>query len=180
MSKLELSADTYKTPSTDVMRHRREFYSLWKRCDDQIVTWLDRVQNQIDRCEFPSVLSRKYLLLDKFVCELDDNERAFVQSVDIWTLENLKGYFNVSKENTGHRVNENTATSKSVDQNLEVPLTSSLLVAVRCEPVSVLSNCALFIMLITHRLSNYFFDFDNLRSTTSTRKALREKELQMK
>lgn len=131
----------YKTPSTEILRHRREFYGLWKRCDDQIGTWLDRVQNQIDRCEFPSVLSCEYLLIDKLVCELNDDERAFIQSANTWTLLDLKSYLKVRKMDTDHRVNANISTSKLTDQNVKMQAastssSSSLLVAVRSEPVS--------------------------------------------
>lgn len=138
MTEIGSSSLFYTAPSTEILKHRREFYGSWKRCDDQIGTWLGRVQNQIDRCEFPSVLSCEYLLIDKFVCELDDNERAFIQSANTWTLLELKRYFKVRKV-----VTDQLSTSKSTDQNVEMQpgtTSSSLLVAVRCEPVSEIQN----------------------------------------
>lgn len=119
--------DLYETPSNEILRHRRGFYDLWKRCDDQTAAWLDRVQSQISLCEFPPLISREYLLIDKFLCELDDDERAFIQSVDTWTLIKLKDF---------------------VERQMPSLLPSSKTVAVECELVSNLKHCILVLLAI--------------------------------
>lgn len=114
----------YKTPSNEIVRHRRAFYGLWKRCDDQTGTWLDRVQNQIRLCEFPPILSPEYLLIDKFVCELGDDERTLIQSIDTWTLMDLTDF---------------------ADQQISVP---SQTIAVACEFVSEFVVCLHFNLIL--------------------------------
>lgn len=130
METTDLYVNLYKAPSNDILRHRREFYGLWKRCDDQTGTWLNRVQSHIDCCEFPPVLSLEYILIDKFVCELGDDEREFVQSVDIWTLEQLKEYFQHQEADTVDYI---------VDGNRQTAPLSSV-IAVKQELVIIILN----------------------------------------
>lgn len=151
MAENDCASILYKTPTTEIIGHRKEFYNLWKRCDNQTATWFNQVQSQIDRCEFPSVMSREYLLIDKFVCELDDNERKFIQCVNDWTFNRLKKFLKNLKAKMSHQANGNVPGNKSVNCNSKIPLTtttssssSSLLVAVRCEPVSKTQNLNYF------------------------------------
>lgn len=119
-----VNLNLYKTPSTEIIRHRKEFYGLWKRCDDQTTTWLNRLQNQINRCAFPPVMSREYLLIDKFVCELDGDERELIQSVNTWTLSELIDHFKHRKMNTGCGIQSSHTVNAATDQNQQqqIPL----------------------------------------------------------
>lgn len=129
MAQIDLNSNLYKTPSTKIIRHRKEFYSFWKRCDDETGTWLNRLQSQINLCEFPPVMSREYLLIDKFVCELEDDERAFIYSIDTWTLEQLTEYFL-------HQKSDFVSVNDIFDENSGIP--SSSLIQVKWESVSAI------------------------------------------
>lgn len=138
--KLQLDLRFYKTPSDEIIRYRKEFYGLWRRCDDETATWLNRVQSLINHCEFPPVLSREYLLIDRFVCELNPNAREFIQSVSTWTLEQLKEYFFDQKIVPNNRVNVNISIDETIEhpnQQLPSALSSSAF-ALDCEFVSFL------------------------------------------
>lgn len=134
MDEIDLNSNFYKTPSTEIIRHRKEFYNLWKRCDDETGTWLNRLQSQIHLCEFPPVMSHEYILIDKFVCELNDNEREFIQSVDTWSLEQLTEYFLRQKVDIVGQVNTNHSANNIVDENSRIPSLS--MVHVKGESVS--------------------------------------------
>lgn len=107
----------YQTPTDDLIRNRREFYGLCRESDVETGTWLNQVQTLIDRCEFPSILSREYLLIDKFVCELNANAREFIQSEGNWTLAKLKEYFFDQEFVSNGRVNVNI----TIDETFEHP-----------------------------------------------------------
>lgn len=115
MSEADRNLDLYKTPSAEILQHRREFYGMSRRYDDQSGPWLSQVQRQLNRCQFPELLSREYLLIDRFVCELNSNARGFVQSVDSWTLAQLEQYFVDQNIVSDHRVN----VSISIDSTIE-------------------------------------------------------------
>lgn len=113
-----MAENGYKPPPDRILRHRKQFYSLWRRCDDESASWLKRIQNQIDRCEFPPLISCEYLLIDKFICELNTNAREFIQSVDTWTLAQLHEYFIAQNIVADHRVNVNISIDSSTDQQI--------------------------------------------------------------
>lgn len=105
--------DLHKTPSERIQRERRVFYSLWRRSDDDTTVWLKRVHNCIHRCEYPSIIM-EFLLFDRFMCGLNDNELESLQNVNnSWTLEQLLEYF--SDENIG---TEHIENSLMVDENV--------------------------------------------------------------
>lgn len=85
---LNLRMYKYKVPSMEILQNRREFYDLWRRCDDKTTAWLERVENCIGRCEFPAVIV-EYLLIDRFVSGLNANE------LKVWTLGRSSNYWNV-------------------------------------------------------------------------------------
>lgn len=89
--------DSYRTPSNEILQYRKEFYRLCREIDDQHTTLLHRIQDQIGRCEFPSMISREYLLIDKFMCELDDDEKELMQKERTWTLVELTVYLSRQK-----------------------------------------------------------------------------------
>lgn len=107
----------YQTPSNKVLRERKEFYDLWRRSDEQSTKWFHRIQSQIGRCEFPPIINAEYLVMDKFVCELNDNEREFIRSVNTWTLKELNEHFGdreVCAGNGGEKCDQNTQPSIAV------------------------------------------------------------------
>lgn len=129
----------YKTPSTEILQHRKEFYGLWKRCDDKTVSLFNRVQCQMDRCDFPPLISREYLLIDKFVCELNHDAREFICSVGTWTLMELNEYF--FKRNKCNSDVEDSSTASKSDKAIhddEQRDLSPLMIAVKCEFVSII------------------------------------------
>lgn len=117
----------YITPTDEIIQRRCEFYGLWRRCDDETGAWLNRIENLIDRCEFPPFLNREYLLIDKFVCELNTNAREFIQSENTWTLTKLKEYFFDQKIVANSRVNVNISIDGTFDHpTQQLPLSSSV------------------------------------------------------
>lgn len=131
MAQINSNLNLYKTPSDEILRKRKEFYNLWRRCDDQPTIWMHRAQNQMNRCDFPPFMSREYLLIDKFVCQLNDNERKFIQSVNTWTLTELIEYFGGQKLIANETSTANTA---HIDQNQQQP--TSTIIMTNCEFVS--------------------------------------------
>lgn len=102
MAELIYDMDLYKIPSDTVIKHRRAFYSLWRRSDDRTMTWLNRVRNSIRRCEFPKLV--EYLLIDRFVCELNRIERDSIRaatSANTWSLGQIIQYFDTILDSTG-------------------------------------------------------------------------------
>lgn len=61
--------------------------------DEQPQAWLDRVQCQIILCGFSKIV--EYLLIDRFMCELNANEIESIRhaAVDSWTFGQLHAYF---------------------------------------------------------------------------------------
>lgn len=141
MAELDLNLSFYKTPSDEILRHRRAFYVLWKRCDDHPTTWLNRVQSQINRCEFPPLMSHEFLLVDKFACEVDDEYREFIQSVDTWTLDQLMEYFSHQKVDGADRVNRTDILVNNIPM--------------KCELVSKLKTQIIFFSVIIYTPTIY-------------------------
>lgn len=81
----------YKIPSDAVINHRKEFYGLVRKKGDQTKTWLNQIQKQIKRCKFSK--SFEYLLIDKFVCELNRDEKNSMRTAaDTWSQNQLNQY----------------------------------------------------------------------------------------
>lgn len=126
----------YRTPTSEILRHRKEFYGALQGNEEKTSEWLNRIQRQLDRCEFPKFINAEYLLIDKFVCELSDDEREAIGTVNIWTLMELNEY--VVNRNGSI---DNVAVSATVDipiRQHQRPSSLSLasMVAVKCEFVS--------------------------------------------
>lgn len=168
MAQIGVDLGLYKLPSNEILRHRKAYYDLCKRHDDETETWLNRIQSQINRCEFPSVMSREYLLIDKFVCELDKDQRNFIQSVDTWTLEQLKEYFiyaNADTVEAVRRMKPNCSTNNISDENLEIAPSS--MIHVKGELVSTFKVEKVFVWL-------YFIICFNSRMWISIHKILQK------
>lgn len=116
MADIEGNLNFYKTPSCEILQYRKEFYGLSRRSDDQTATWMKLVQSHINRCKFPPLISREYLLIDRFICNLNSNAKEFVQSVDTWTLQQLNEYFVDQNIVTDHRVNVTILIDATTDQ----------------------------------------------------------------
>lgn len=114
----------YRTPSKAVIKNRREFYALRKKRGESTEKWLKRVRTHVNCCEF--LTFSEYLLIDKFICGLNNEEIESIQNAHTWTLELLNEYF--ISQPAGNAVN--TAVD---DQNQIVSLD-----IVKCESVSTL------------------------------------------
>lgn len=127
--------DLYEIPSDTVLKHRKVFYGLWRRSDDQTTTWLERVRNCIRRCEFPKLI--EYLLIDRFVCELNQKEKNSIRAAaEIWSFKLLNQYLvckNVAIGRGGGK-NATITIDNAIDQT-QLILSSSM-VAVKSELVS--------------------------------------------
>lgn len=166
----EIDFNLYKTPSDEILWYRKELYDLWRRTDDETTTWLHRIQSQFNRCDFPLLISREYMLIDRFVCGLNDNEKDFMRSVSTWTLMELTKYL-------GHRKEDGEASN--FVGNIESP--SPSVVAVKCEFVSMNSK-----QLFTIFCDSDFYNLNVFRMTQRNHKILTtmyswlRKELQLK
>lgn len=109
--------DLYKIPSDAVLKHRKEFYSLARRKNDQTKIWLNRVQEHIKHCKFPKLV--EYLLIDRFVCELNRAEKNSIRAVaETWVLKQLSEYLGNGLTDTEHRdANED----ECIDTNQDKP-----------------------------------------------------------
>lgn len=130
------TVDLYKIPSDTVLKHRKAFYGLWRRSDDQTTTWLKRVRDCIRRCKFPKLI--EFLLIDKFVCELSRDEKKSIRTAaNTWSLEQLSEYFHGQNAVIGcgsRGKNATVAVDNAIDQNQMT--SSSLMVTVKRELVS--------------------------------------------
>lgn len=140
MAAIDFTVNLYKAPSNEILQNRKEFYNLQRQCDEQTKTWLNRVRGHIDRCEFPRLVSTEYLLIDKFVCELNANAREIIQSVHTWTFEQLEEYFVDQNIDIGHWMNANVISNNTINQKQQIPTSSqppSSKIEMECEFVSV-------------------------------------------
>lgn len=133
------AVDLYKIPSDTVLKHRKAFYDLWRRSDDDTTAWLNRVRKCIRRCKFPKLI--EYLLIDKFVCELNRDEKNSIRkAANTWSFKELNKYFRRRKIATGRDcksdggVNATITVDNAVDRNQMTSEPS--MVAVKNELVS--------------------------------------------
>lgn len=84
MTKLKM---IYSPPSDFVIANRKIFYSSQKVDDESIGDWLWRIRDYIDNCEFGELA--EFLLIDKFVCELDKDEIYKFKNIELWSLDQL-------------------------------------------------------------------------------------------
>lgn len=149
MAIIDSDMNLYKTPSNEILQHRKEFYGLWKRCDDKPALWLKRVRSQIERCDFPPMISREFLLIDKFVCELNDDEREFIRKENTWTVGELTEHFANRKESIVILdANAMTLVDRPIHYERRIPSTSLLsppMVTIKCELVSNVKQFNFFV-----------------------------------
>lgn len=121
--------DTYKIPSEEIRKNRKLFYNLRRERDELIKSWLDRVQNRSNCCEFMKFTN--FLVIDKFTCELKYNEiKSIERNSNTWSLKQLKKYLLNQKIHTESE-SANVKAEQTIDQNENAPID-----IVKCESVS--------------------------------------------
>lgn len=183
MASIDSNLNLYKTPSNEILQHRKEFYSMWKRRDDQTVSWFNLVQSHFDRCEFPQLISREYLLIDKFVCKLNDGEREFIRKSNTWTLMELKEYFVNLEESIDNLETNGTGANKSIHHEQQIPSASPAsdsMVAIKCDFVSASCiNSAFFFCVVMFPFCTHF-PLKHFRMAMSMRKVRQIMKRQMR
>lgn len=106
----------YKIPSHEILKKRRKFYGLRKEVGESVERWLKRVQLCIDYCEFPKGII-EFLLIDRYICELNDNELKAIERVDTWSVEQLLRYY-LNDQNVKHTAS--IAENDAVDEDVKV------------------------------------------------------------
>lgn len=82
---------SYKFPSNEILENRREFYCLKRGIGESIEMWFKDVQNRVNYCDFSKF--GDVFLIDKFICELNHDERDFFRSKKLSSLQRLNDYF---------------------------------------------------------------------------------------
>lgn len=121
--------DEYKIPSEEIWQNRKLFYSLRRERDELLKSWLDRVQNRSNCCEF--VKFANFLVLDKFTCGLKRDEMKLMESSNTWTLKQLNKYLS-NEEILVDSMGSNGQDEQEIKPNYEVPID-----IVKCEAVSI-------------------------------------------
>lgn len=121
----------YKIPSNKIRRNRKLFCGLKKKHDELINVWFNRVQSRINRCEFAKFT--EVLLIDKFFCELSDDEIKSFQGTETWSLKQLNEYF--SSQNINIECADTHTANDDVGRTQRLPLE-----VVKHEVVSIVSN----------------------------------------
>lgn len=113
MAELDCNPYLYTLPSISVLENRKQFYGLKRESDERTQSWLKRIQWHINRCAFPKII--EFILIDKFMCELNFNEVEFIRRIETWTLNQLLDYFADDKVVDVQWAND---TNIMVDQNI--------------------------------------------------------------
>lgn len=109
----------YKAPQKDTIQYRQAFYRLKRENNESIEKWLRRVQECIDCCEFPIFV--EFLLIDRFVCGLNNVEMEIIRGTESWSVMQLFDSFlnqNMGNELTFADTNEKPNRKGSVDSEL--------------------------------------------------------------
>lgn len=77
----------YQTPSTAAFQSRRQFHATHKTQSETIPDWFKRLQHLTSKCEFENVSD--YMLIDKFISGLNDNDFNRLSQVAAWTTEEM-------------------------------------------------------------------------------------------
>lgn len=108
----------YKSPSEAAIKNRREFYALRKKRGETTKKWLERVCTHASCCEFLTLT--EYILIDKFVCGLNNEEIESILNTDTWTLNLLNERF--------------------VNRQAGIVVNAAPIDIVKCEPVSTMKQ----------------------------------------
>lgn len=82
-----VSQQFYQTPSENVLQSRKVFYLSYKVKKEPVLEWLRRLKTCIDGCDFGPFAD--FLLIDKFICELDTNELNELNFIGALSLDRL-------------------------------------------------------------------------------------------
>lgn len=77
----------YEIPSSTIIDHRIEFYAMHKESTEALERWLYRVRRSADYCQFGTL--RDFLLMDKFVCELNNDDIQILRNTGTWSFNEL-------------------------------------------------------------------------------------------
>lgn len=135
MLKAMTNLNVYKIPSNKIRQNRKSFLNLHRNDAEPINLWLDRVESAINRCEYP--VFAKFLLIDKFVSEINDDEIELMLRSDVrrrtWSYKQLREYA-VHKDM--QKINGDIVLDKNAESNDEmIPLN-----LIKSEPVSELKT----------------------------------------
>lgn len=130
--------DLYKSPSNEILRNRRAFYGLQRKKHERMQQWLKRVQSSIRRCEFPKIV--EFLLIDRFVCGLNNTELKTIQSVHTWTLKRLVDMF------LSQNIEPEPTESNSAHDEFIIPNQISAADLIKSEPVCLDLKFSLLLM----------------------------------
>lgn len=84
--------ESYRIPSEELRQNRRTFYSLHRERNEEIISWLVRVQSHSSCCEF--VKFANFLTIDRFIFGLEPSELNSMTSLsNIWSLNQLMTHF---------------------------------------------------------------------------------------
>lgn len=104
MLKAMTTLNEYKIPSKKIRDQRKIFYDLHRIDDEMSESWLNRVENATNRCEFP--VFAKFLLIDKFMCDLTDGEIELILQSDVrrrtWSYKQLRECISNHKNDAPH------------------------------------------------------------------------------
>lgn len=82
-----ISQKFYQTPAESVLQSRKVFYLSYKVKKEPVLEWLRRLKTCIDGCDFGPLVD--FLLIDKFLCELDTDELHELNSIGAFTFDRL-------------------------------------------------------------------------------------------
>lgn len=77
----------YETPSVTAFHNRRQFHAAQKTQNESISDWFKRLQKLNNRCNFQKVTD--YMLIDKFVSGLSDDDFSKISKVAAWTAQEM-------------------------------------------------------------------------------------------
>lgn len=77
----------YKTPSTVVFHNRQQFHATHKVPGENTSDWFKRLQLFIGKCEFETLT--EYMLIEKFISGLNNEDFEKISQVPTWTTEEL-------------------------------------------------------------------------------------------
>lgn len=123
MLKAMTNLNSYKIPSQKTLQSRKVFYDLHREEAEPIEIWLDRVESVVNRCEFP--VFAKFLLIDKFICELKSNEIEMMIQSDVrrrtWSYKQMREFVLDWKKHTLQDIDINKVPENDIQTNEMIP-----------------------------------------------------------
>lgn len=149
--------DSYKIPSEEIRQNREIFYGLHREHNEEIKSWLNRVQSHSDCCEFEKFTN--FLTIDRFICGLEHSELKFINiSWNIRSLKELITYFSNQEIYTEPMDMNEQIDSKSDQYDCE----DAALTIVKYETVRSMKY---FYSLIEKKYQHFIPQFQTIRMT---------------